>query len=74
MQRPGGRNRCPYMDDFPPWMAADEKRVAECRGGICHCDVYRPGAIRLEIEKKHVGQYGDALRVMHRGLNGRFSF
>ena len=43
------------------------------RGGICHCDVYRPGAIRLEIEKKHVGQYGDALRVMHRGLNGRFS-
>jgi hypothetical protein len=27
----------------------------------------------LEIEKKHVGQYGDALRVMHWGLNGRFS-
>ena len=54
-------------------MAADEKKAAECRGDICHGDVYRPGAIRLEIEKKHVGQYGDALRVMHRGLNGRFS-
>jgi hypothetical protein len=27
----------------------------------------------LEIEKKHVGQYGNASRVMHRGLNGRFS-
>ena len=55
-------------------MAADEKKLAEYRGGgICHCDVYRPGAIRLEIEKKHVGQYGDALKLMHRGFNGRFS-
>jgi len=33
MQRPGGRNRCPYMDNFPPWMAADEKKLAEYRGG-----------------------------------------
>ena len=40
---------------------------------ICHCDAYRPGAMQLEIEKKHVGQYGEALRLMHRGFNGRFS-
>ena len=33
MQRPGGRNRCPYMDGFPPWMAADAKRAAEWKEG-----------------------------------------
>ena len=39
----------------------------------CHCDAYRLNAMRLEIEKKHVGQYGDTLRLMHGGFNGRFS-
>jgi hypothetical protein len=51
MQRPGGQNRCPYMDDFPPWMATYGKGVAE----------YREGAFAIVMFTAQV-QYGWKLK------------